>query len=318
MTHSPFHVIDSHTEGEPTRVVMSGGPDLRGGSVAEKAQRLRDHHDWLRSAVCHEPRGHDAMVGALLCESEVPGCCCGVIFFNNLSTLHMCIHGTIGLVVTLAHAGRIFPGCHRIETPVGVVEATLRDDGSVEVANVPSYCSATGVELDVPDWGTVTGDVAWGGNWFFLIEEQGPAIEFRNIAALTEFTAAVRAELAARGITGDDGGEIDHIEVFGPPPDTAVADSINFVLCPGNAYDRSPCGTGTSAKLACLHAAGKLEAGATWRQAGILGTVFHGSVEPLGGGRVLPRVCGRAWVTGESRYHFHPDDPFRYGIPNPT
>jgi 4-hydroxyproline epimerase len=318
MSQAPFHVIDSHTEGEPTRVVISGGPDLGGGTAAEKTRRLREDHDWLRSAVCNEPRGHDAMVGALLCESEVPGCCCGVIYFNNLSTLHMCIHGTIGLVVTLAHIGKISAGRHRIETAVGVVEATLRDDGSVEVANVPSYRSAAAVAVDVPGWGTVTGDVAWGGNWFFLIENQGPAVRFANIVELTRFTCAVREQLAKNGITGDDGGEIDHIESFGPPADPAVADSMNFVLCPGSAYDRSPCGTGTSAKHACLHAAGKLAPGANWRQAGILGTVFHGSVELLPDGKILPRVSGRAWVNGESRYHFHPADPFRNGILNPT
>jgi 4-hydroxyproline epimerase len=311
-----LRVIDSHTEGEPTRVVVEGGPDLGPGSVAEKARRLREEHDWLRASVCNEPRGHEAMVGALLVEPHEPDCCCGVIFFNNVSTLNMCIHGTIGLAVTLAHLGRIGTGEHRIDTPVGVVVARLHDDGTVTVANVPSYRHAAGVEVEVSGWGTVTGDISWGGNWFFLIEDQGPAVTFSNLEALTAFTRAVREALEARGITGADGMEIDHIESFGPPSDPARSDSRNFVLCPGKAYDRSPCGTGTSAKLASLHAAGKLAPGEVWRQAGILDTVFSGCVELLPDGKVLPRVSGRAWITGESDYLFDPADPFRHGIPS--
>lgn len=316
MNQSPLHIIDSHTEGEPTRVIISGGPDLGVGTLAEKAQRLRDEHDWLRSAVCNEPRGHDAMVGALLCEPSEPNSCCGVIFFNNVSTLNMCIHGTIGLVVTLAQLGKISVGQHRIDTPVGVVVAQLDEDGSVTVANVPSYRYAAGVLVKVADWGSVRGDIAWGGNWFFLIENQGPPVDFANLEALTHFTRQVRLELTKQGITGEGGMEIDHIEVFGPPADPALADSRNFVLCPGNAYDRSPCGTGTSAKLACLAADGKLKPGEIWRQASILDTVFTGRVEMLLEGGVTPIVSGRAWVNGESTYHFHPADPFRYGIPS--
>ena len=315
MSASAIQIIDSHTEGEPTRIVISGGPDLGGGTMAEKSKMLREKHDWLRSAVCNEPRGHDAMVGAIICEPSEPDCVCGVIFFNNLSTLNMCIHGTIGLAVTLAHLGKIGVGSHRIDTPVGVVVATLNPDGSVQVANVPSYRKQAGVPVEVPGYGTIHGDIAWGGNWFFLIENQGPEVKFSNLERLLDFTCLVRNELEKQGITGDGGMEIDHIEVFGPPSDPALADSRNFVLCPGKAYDRSPCGTGTSAKLACLHAAGKLRPGEIWRQASILDTVFEGQVEVLANGDMIPTVTGRAWVNGESTYHFHPADPFRFGIP---
>jgi 4-hydroxyproline epimerase len=315
MSQARLRIIDSHTEGEPTRAVTVGVPDLGGGSIADQAKRFQQDHDWLRSAVCNEPRGHEAMVGALLCESTEPGCVCGVIFFNNVSTLNMCIHGTIGLTVTLAHMGRIGVGTHRIETPVGIVAATLREDGSVEVANVPSYRKASNVPVEVPGWGTVHGDIAWGGNWFFLIDGQGPAVEFANLEALTQFTWLVRKQLGEQGITGDHGMEIDHIESFGPPGNPDLADSRNFVLCPGKAYDRSPCGTGTSAKLACLHAAGKLRPGQTWRQASILDTVFEGRVTEQPDGKIIPHVSGRAWVNGESTYFFHPSDPFRHGIP---
>jgi 4-hydroxyproline epimerase len=318
MSQAALHIIDSHTEGEPTRVVISGGPDLGIGTMAEKARLLRKDHDWLRSSVCNEPRGHDAMVGALLCEPHEPDCVCGVIFFNNLSTLNMCIHGTIGLTVTLAHLGKIGVGAHRIDTPVGVIVATLQEDGSVEVTNVPSYRTAAAVSVEVPGWDTVQGDIAWGGNWFFLIENQGPSVDFSNLDALIHFTSLVREELGKQGITADDGMEIDHIEVCGPPGDPTLADSRNFLLCPGKAYDRSPCGTGTSAKLACLHADGKIKSGKIWRQAGILDTVFQGTIEELPDGKILPRVSGRAWVNGESIYHFNPADPFRFGIPSPT
>ena len=306
-------VIDSHTGGEPTRVIVEGGPDLGAGPLAERARRLREEQDLLRRGVCLEPRGHDAVVGAILTPPHEPGCVAGVIFFNNVSTLHMCVHGTIGVVATLAHLGRISPGRHRLDTPVGVVEASWEEGGEVAVANVPSFRHRSGVAVEVPGWGVVTGDIAWGGNWFFLIDGQGPPVRLAERDALTRFTAAVRAALAESGITGADGGEIDHIEVFGPPHNLHE-DSRNFVLCPGLAYDRSPCGTGTSAKLACLHAAGKLAPGARWRQGGIVGSVFTGTCEPLPDGKVLPTIRGRAWVTAESVLLFHHDDPFRAGI----
>jgi 4-hydroxyproline epimerase len=315
MENPSLRIIDSHTGGEPTRVIIAGGPDLGPGTMAEKAEILRRDHDWLRVSVCNEPRGHEAMVGALLCEAHAPDCLGGVIFFNNVSNLGMCIHGTIGVMTTLAHIGRITAGAHRLDTPVGVVTATLHDDGSVEVENVPSRRTAADVAVEVPGWGTITGDVAWGGNWFFLIDRQGPEVRPENIAALTDFTWAVRQALDAAGVVGEDGGCVDHIESFGPSTDATTSDSRNFVLCPGKAYDRSPCGTGTSAKLACLHADGKLRAGEVWRQAGIVGSVFEGTYSVLTDGSILPRVSGRAWVNGESVYHFNPQDPFRHGIP---
>lgn len=308
-----LRVIDSHTAGEPTRVVVEGGPDLGEGSVAEKRKRLGEEHDWVRTACVTEPRGYDAMVGALLCEPSDPDCATGVIFFNNVGLLQGCVHGTIGVAVTLAHLGRFQPGEHRIETPVGVVEVQLHDHGLVSVDNVASYRHAREVSVEVPEWGLVTGEVAWGGNWFFLIKDQGPKVSPENIEALTDFTWAVRQALAKNGITGSEGGEIDHIEVFGPPTDPGVADSRNFVLCPGKEYDRSPCGTGTSAKLACLYADGELTEGQVWRQASILDTVFEGSVKPLDNGMVIPRISGSAWVNAEATLVVDPLDPFRFG-----
>ncbi len=302
-------VIDSHTGGEPTRVVVGGGPDLGGGSVAQRLKVFREQHDNFRSAVVNEPRGSDVMVGALLMEPLDKSCCVGVIFFNNVGCLAMCGHGTIGLVVTLAHLGKIKPGKHRIETPVGVVTATLHASGEVSLTNVPSYRKAEGVSVDIPGHGKVIGDVAWGGNWFFLVAEHGRELSLRNVEALTDFTWRIRQAVNGQGFP-----EIDHVELFGPPQNGG--DSRNFVLCPGKAYDRSPCGTGTSAKLACLAASGKLIEGEEWIQESILGSKFSGRFQWLNRerGEVLPTITGAAHVTAESTLLLNDDDPFCWGI----
>ncbi len=305
-------VVDSHTGGEPTRVVIDGGPDLGTGSIAERLARFRSHHDAFRSAVVNEPRGSDVLVGALLCEPAEPGCVAGVIFFNNVGYLGMCGHGTIGLVVTLAHLGRIGPGEHRIDTPVGTVTAVLHPTGEATVNNVPSYRFRKQVAVDVDCYGRMSGDVAWGGNWFFLVNDHGQEVAFPNLERLMDCTRRIRQALEREGIAGANGQEIDHIELFGPPSRPG-ADSKNFVLCPGGAYDRSPCGTGTSAKLACLAADGKLREGERWRQESIVGTVFEGSYR-WAGERVLPAITGSAFVNAEATLILDPRDPFCMGI----
>jgi 4-hydroxyproline epimerase len=305
-------VIDSHTGGEPTRVVITGGPDLGKGSMADRLAVFRDRHDTFRSAVVNEPRGSDVMVGALLCPPVDPASAAGVIFFNNVGYLGMCGHGTIGLGVTLAHLGKIGPGTHRIETPVGNVSITLDDPNHVAIDNVPSYRAAKCVTVDVPGLRSYIGDIAWGGNWFFLVQNHGETIDLAHAERLTEVTWRIRQALTAQGIKGDNGGEIDHIELFGPPT-VPGADSKNFVLCPGKAYDRSPCGTGTSAKLACLAADGKLAPGQIWRQESLIGSVFEGSVR-IDGDRVMPRVRGSAYVCAEATLIIDSNDPFALGI----
>jgi 4-hydroxyproline epimerase len=320
---SRISFLDSHTEGEPTRLILAGGPNLGSGPMAERLERFRRDHDDFRSAVVNEPRGSDVIVGALLCEPVDPACAAGVIFFNNVGYLGMCGHGTIGLVASLAHLGRIAAGAHRIETPVGVVSATLRPSGKVTVENVPSYRHRCCVAVDVPGHGQVAGDIAWGGNWFYLVENHGKILSVEHVGELTEFAWAVRKALAAAGIAGANGAEIDHIELFSPPLPGALnaenadsangADSTNFVLCPGKTYDRSPCGTGTSAKLACLHASGKLAPGEVWHQQGILGGVFEGSFRAHGEA-ILPSITGAAYMTAEGSLLLDPQDPFRLGI----
>ncbi|AOY66231.1 proline racemase family protein [Xanthomonas perforans] len=305
-------VIDSHTAGEPTRVVLSGFPDLGDGDLAQCRERFRSKFDHWRSAIACEPRGSDTMVGALLLPPRDPGACTGVIFFNNVGYLGMCGHGTIGVVRTLAELGRIGPGQHRIETPVGTVGVELADDGTVWVDNVESYRVASGVEVEVPGHGRVRGDVAWGGNWFFITEQAPCALDLAHQRELTAYTEAVRLALEAAGITGEAGGEIDHIEVNGAAPDGSGV-ARNFVLCPGLAYDRSPCGTGTSAKLACLAADGKLAEGERWVQQGILGSAFEGNYR-LSGRGIAPRISGRAYITARAQLVIDPADPFAWGI----
>ena len=310
--HQRISVIDSHTGGEPTRVVVAGGPDLGTGPLADRVRIFRERHDRFRSAVVNEPRGSDVVVGALLVGPTDPACAAGVIFFNNVGYLGMCGHGTIGLVATLAHLGRAAPGVLRVETPVGTVAATLHPDGAVSVRNVPAYRHAAGVRVAVDGHGTVTGDVAWGGNWFFITADHAQPLEPSRAGRLTDFATRVRAGLARAGVAGAGGQEIDHVELVAPSP-TPGLDARNFVLCPGGAYDRSPCGTGTSAKLACLAADGKLRPGDVWRQESIIGSVFEGSFDVVEG-RVVPTVTGRAFVTAEATLLVDPDDPLGWGF----
>ncbi|SEC62879.1 4-hydroxyproline epimerase [Pseudomonas anguilliseptica] len=308
-----MQILDSHTGGEPTRLVLDGFPDLGHGSMAERRRVLAERFDQWRSACMLEPRGSEVLVGALLCEPVDPDACAGVIFFNNSGYLGMCGHGTIGLVASLVYLGRIGPGLHKIETPVGTVEATLHEDRSVSVRNVPAYRYRQAVEVQVPGYGRVVGDIAWGGNWFFLISEHGLRVAGDNLPALTAYAAAVQQALEDQGLRGDDGGLIDHIELFA---DDDVADSRNFVLCPGLAYDRSPCGTGTgtSAKLACLAADGKLQPGQIWRQASVIGSQFEASFQWADGGRIIPTIRGRAHLSAEATLLIEADDPFAWGI----
>ncbi|QDG76077.1 proline racemase family protein [Labrenzia sp. PHM005] len=308
-----MRVIDSHTAGEPTRLVVDGGPDLGSGSLAERAARLEAEHLDFCSSVVLEPRGHDAIVGALLLPPSQPDCTAAVIYFNNLQNLGMCGHATIGLAVTLAHLGRLPHGQHRIETPVGIVEVDLLDANTVAVSNVESYRLQKDVSVDVPGRGKVTGDVAYGGNWFFLVKESPIDLTLANVTDLTAYTKDIRTALEDADITGTDGAWIDHIELFGPPVDPS-SNSRNFVLCPGGAYDRSPCGTGCSAKLACLAEDGVLAPGETWIQESVIGSTYRASYQPGTGKGVLPTITGQAFVTSDANLIFNLADPYRLGI----
>jgi 4-hydroxyproline epimerase len=305
-----IRVIDSHTGGEPTRLVLEGGPELGDGPLAERTQRFREHFDDYRCAIVNEPRGSDPLVGALLVKPHRADCQFGVIYFNNVGYLGMCGHGTIGLIASLKFAGMLSPGATKIDTPVGAVDVELLADGRISVANVVSYRAQSQVVVNVAGIGRVVGDVAWGGNWFFLVSEHGQIINLENVDALTDFSWKVRAAVNAQGHP-----LVDHVELFGPSALSGVH-SRNFVLCPGKAYDRSPCGTGTSAKLACLAAEGKLLEGAVWVQESLIGSTFEASFRwhDRSKGEVVPTITGRAHVTGESMLRLDPDDPFCWGI----
>lgn len=306
-------VIDSHTGGEPTRIIVDGGPELGSGDLATRLQVFREKFDHYRSATVCEPRGSDVIVGALACTPHDPSCTAGVIFFNNVGYLGMCGHGMIGFIVTLAYQGKITTGKHKIETPVGIVEAELHADNTVTVHNVPSYRYRQAVQIDVAGHSLVSGDIAWGGNWFFLINQHGQELHLSNVDQLTDFSWRVRKALEAQGITGENGALIDHVELFGAPM-SADNHSQNFVLCPGKAYDRSPCGTGTSAKLACLAADSKLAEGQVWRQESILGSVFEASYRRAEDGKLLPSLRGSAFVNAEAQLLLDERDPFVWGI----
>jgi 4-hydroxyproline epimerase len=303
-------VIDSHTGGEPTRVVVSGGPELGGGTVAGRLEVFRNQHDRFRCAIVNEPRGSEVLVGALLCEPSAEDCATGVIFFNNVGFLGMCGHGAIGVIATLEHMGAIGTGEHRIETPAGIVTATLHADRSVSVGNVPSCRKERAVSVAVEGFGNVTGDVAYGGNWFFLVENHGLALEMGTIEQLTDCAWRIRRAVNAQGFP-----EVDHIELFGAP--AGGGDSRSFVLCPGKAYDRSPCGTGTSAKLACLAADGRLAEDTDWTQESVIGSKFTGRYRWLdrAKGIIVPVITGRAHITSEATLILDDDDPFCWGFP---
>ena len=310
MTIASIRVIDSHTGGEPTRLVLEGGPDLGGGPIEDRVQRFKQHFDDYRCAIVNEPRGGDAWVGALLVEPHRADCALGVIYFNNVGYLGMCGHGTMGLIASLRFAGRLGPGAIKIDTPVGAVEVELRPDGRISVSNVLSYRSHRRVAVEVPTIGRVTGDVAWGGNWFFLVSDHDQIIDLSHVESLTEFSWRVREAVNAQGHP-----LVDHVELFGAS-ELPGAHSRNFVLCPGKAYDRSPCGTGTSAKLACLAADGKLSEGDVWVQESLIGSTFEASFRwhDRDQGQIVPVITGSAHVTGENLLRLDPSDPFRWGI----
>lgn len=306
--------IDTHTGGEPTRVVIAGGPDLGTGTIAERRERFARDADPLRRAILLEPRGSNVLVGALLCPSTTPEAEAGVIFFNNVGMLGMCGHGTIGVAVALAHLNRISPGTHRLETPVGDVRFNLLGPNEAAIENVPSYRLAKDIRIDTPDAGTFTGDIAYGGNCFFIAKTPLPLVP-ANIPHLTQAALALKAALLRNRITGPDGAEIDHIEFTGPSPNPdSLANARNFVLCPGGEYDRSPCGTGTSAKLACLAADNHLAPGDEWIQESIIGSTFTGSYTPLPENRIRPTIRGTAYVCGDNTLLLDPNDPFIFGI----
>ena len=312
MTVERIKVIDSHTGGEPTRVVVQGGPDLGNGSMAERLEIFKTQYDNYRTAIIGEPRGSDVVVGAMLCEPVNPNNAAGLLFFNNAGYLGMCGHGSMGFLVTLFHIGRIGLGQHSIETPVGEITATLEDANTVVINNVPSYRKTKNMTVEVEGYGVFTGDLAWGGNWFFICGDHGLDLSYSKIDELSEYSNAIMAQIVKDNILPEDQLEMLHVEFYVASEKEGV-DVKSFVMCPGNQYDRSPCGTGTSAKMSCLVADGKLAEGDTWRQESVIGSVFEGSVT-LKNDEILPHIKGQAHVCAENTLLLDSEDPFVWGI----
>ena len=306
-------IVDSHTEGEPTRTIFDAGLDLGSGSLAEKAGVFEKNYRDFCGSVLKEPRGNDAYVGALVVDSEESDCAAGVIFFNTVQNLGMCGHGTIGLSATMAYMGLIKPGHHKFETPVGKVAINLKTPNRVSVTNIESYRLLKNILIEIPSYGPLTGDVAWGGNWFFLVKESPIDIKLENFRELTDLSLQIRNALEIKGITGTQGAWIDHIELYGAPESTE-ANSRSFVLVPSGSYDRSPCGTGCSAKMACLAADGAWPAGKIWIQESVIGSTYALVYEQGQNGGVIVTIEGTAFVTAQVTLIFESQDPFRLGI----
>lgn len=310
-----MHVIDSHTGGMPTRVILDGGPDLGSGPLAQRAQRLATEYEDFYKSILLEPRGQPGMVAALLVEPEDLGCETGVIYFDADAVLGMCGHGTIGLGVTLAHMGRIGTGTHRIETPAGVISIEVLDPNTVRVTNVESRRVQKSVSVETEDFGTITGDVAYGGNWFFIVDPSPIPVRSDNIRQLTDMTIAIREACIAQQVGGENGEPVDHV-IFQDTSPNAGVHSRNFVLCPDDNYDRSPCGTGSSAWLACLAADGRLSPGEEIVQESVIGSPYQLTYQPGPGGGVIPTLTGQAHIMAEGNLIFADNDPFRSGIRN--
>lgn len=330
-SHS-IQAIDSHTAGEPTRVVTGGLPAIRGATMADKRAGLQRAHDHLRRALVLEPRGHDAIVLAYLLSPCRAGADLGVVFANDAGYLGMCGHGAIGVATVAVATGMVAaqePVTELVlDTPAGAVACRVAVDGgrptSVTITNVPSFLFRQRVVVPVHGFGKVAADVAYGGNWFAFVEadQLGLMVEKNHLPVLMQAATAIREALVREGVRGrhpdrDDDEIIDHVKLFAPL-DGPTPGARALTLCPGAAYDRSPCGTGTSAKLAVLHAKGELATGEWFRSQSVLGTEFRArvvSTTDVGGNpAVVPEIEGSAWITGFATFVVDPDDPCAFGL----
>ncbi len=308
-----IHYTDLHTEGEPTRVITSGFPDLGTGSILQRSEMMTKNFSDLCSGIVREPRGHEAMVAALLLEPADKSCDHGVIFFNNVGSLGMCGHGTMGVVRALRDQGFMGSDTVTFETPAGNVDAAIDEAGRISVVNVESYCYRRQVEVELSSGQKVIGDIAWGGNWFFLTGSNGWPLDVRESPILIDFASEIRVALESNGICGEGGAPIDHVELH-ESLQGGQQGVRSFVMCPGMEWDRSPCGTGASATVASMADQQLISPGETWIQESILGGRFEVTYE-LGERGIIPTISGRAWPCSRGELIFEEDDPFRSGFP---
>lgn len=327
-----IQAVDSHTAAEPTRVITGGLPMIRGATMADKRDELKRLHDPIRRSLVLEPRGHDAIILAYLLPPTHDDADLGVVFANDAGYLGMCGHGAIGLATTAVAMGLVAavePVTEiTLDTPVGLIKCRVAVEGgrpkSVTITNVPSFLYRQRVVVDVHGFGKVAADIAYGGNWFAFVEadQLGLMVEKAHLPVLMQAAIAIREALVRDGVRGvhPDSGEeevIDHVKLF-VPLDGEHHGARALTLCPGTAYDRSPCGTGTSAKLAVLHAKGELKTGEQFDSESVLGTRFAARVvaETTVGEfpAIVPEITGSAWITSFATFVIDPDDPCRHGI----
>ena len=331
MSRKTFFCIDAHTCGNPVRVVAGGGPPLNGATMSEKRQDFIARYDWIRTGLMFEPRGHDVMSGSILYEPMRDDCDAAILFIETSGCLPMCGHGTIGTVTVLIEEGLVTPkreGRLVLEVPAGIVEAEYRRDNldnvvEVRIRNIPSFLYRTGLDVDVEGFGRVVFDVAYGGNFYAIIE---PQVSYQGLDAISAFDIQRLSPIIRRlindkyslvhpddpTITG-----LRHI-LWAGPPHHPEAHARNAVFYGEKAIDRSPCGTGTSARMAQKAARGELKVGDDFVHESIIGSLFHGRVEASAKvgpfDAIVPSVAGQAWITGHNTIFLDERDPFVKGF----
>lgn len=330
MARHTFSCIDGHTCGNPVRLVSGGGPLLQGATMMERRAHFLAEYDWIRTGLMFEPRGHDVMSGSILYPPTRDDCDVAILFIETSGCLPMCGHGTIGTVTMAIENGLVkpkTPGVLRLDTPAGLVVAEYRQEGEyveeVRITNVPSFLYAEGLTVDCPQLGEITVDVAYGGNFYAIVE---PQKNFRDIADhsagdLIAWSPVVRQRLNEKYsfVHPDNPGinRLSHMLWTGAPRDPQ-AHARNAVFYGDKAIDRSPCGTGTSARMAQLHAKGRLKAGDDFVHESIIGSLFKGrverEVEVAGRTGIVPSIGGWARMTGLNTIFLDDRDPFVKGF----
>jgi 4-hydroxyproline epimerase len=331
VSRKTFFCIDAHTCGNPVRVVAGGGPPLNGATMSERRQDFIARYDWIRTGLMFEPRGHDVMSGSILYEPMRDDCDAAILFIETSGCLPMCGHGTIGTVTVLIEEGLVTPkreGRLVLEVPAGIVEAEYRRDNldnvvEVRIRNIPSFLYRSGIDVDVEGFGRVVFDVAYGGNFYAIIE---PQASYPGLDAISAFDIQRLSPIIRRLINDkyslvhpDDPtiSGLRHI-LWAGQPHHPEAHARNAVFYGEKAIDRSPCGTGTSARMAQKAARGELKVGDDFVHESIIGSLFHGRVEASAKvgpfDAIVPSVAGQAWITGHNTIFLDERDPFVKGF----
>lgn len=330
MASSTFTCVDAHTCGNPVRLVSKGGPDLNGNSMSERRQHFLQEYDWIRKGLMFEPRGHDMMSGSILYPPADPANDCGVLFIETSGCLPMCGHGTIGTVTIALEEGFIVPkvnGQLRLETPAGLVKVAYTQDGnkvtSVKLTNVKSFLAAEKIAVNCPDLGELFVDVSYGGNFYAIVDPQANFSGIQDYTAdqLISWSRAIRAELNAHhSFVHPEDSTIKGLSHLLWTGETLAPTSTarNAVFYGDKAIDRSPCGTGTSARMAQWYAQGKLKKGDEFIHESIIGSIFVGRIEEEttlnGRPAIVPNIEGSARVYGHNEITIDDDDPYAFGF----